>query len=93
MASAGAVLTAQMVVEARKLGPLPPARFGLLLSGYVSLARFHGAQVSLRHEWLHKTSSVPMLSALKGLGNGPLTSATTTDRGDPDAFRPCIPRI
>jgi monoterpene epsilon-lactone hydrolase len=76
--SAGAVLTAQMVVESRKLGLPLPAVLGFF-SGYVDLARYGDSR------FLYGTSGFTnfsaMLPALKGLGMVPYVGEH--DRQDP----------
>lgn len=76
--SAGAVLTAQMVVEARRLGLPLPAVLGFF-SGYVDLAHYGDSR------FLYGTSGFTnfsaMLPALKGLGMVPYVG--DHDRQDP----------
>ncbi len=76
--SAGAVLTAQMAVESRKLGLPLPAVLGFF-SGYVDLARYGDSR------FLYGTSGFTnfsaMLPALKGLGMVPYVG--DHDRQDP----------
>lgn len=76
--SAGAVLTAQMAVESRKLGLPLPAVLGFF-SGYVDLARYGDSR------FLYGTNGFTnfglMLPALKGLGMVPYVG--DHDRHDP----------
>src|SRR5450631_1116066 len=76
--SAGAVLTAQMVVEARKLGLPLPAVLGFF-SGYVDLARYGDSRFLYGTNGFTNFSS--MLPALKGLGMVPYVG--DHDRQDP----------
>ena len=76
--SAGAVLTAQMVVESRKLGLPLPAVLGFF-SGYVDLARYGDSRFLYGTSGFTNFSS--MLPALKGLGMVPYVG--DHDRKDP----------
>ena len=76
--SAGAVLTAQMVVESRRLGLPLPAVLGFF-SGYVDLARYGDSRFLYGTNGFTNFSS--MLSALKGLGMVPYVGGH--DRQDP----------
>lgn len=77
--SAGAVLTAQMAVESRRLGLPLPAVLGFF-SGYVDLARYGDSR------WLYGTGGFTnfssMLPNLKG-GLGMVPYVGTHDRHDP----------
>lgn len=77
--SAGAVLTAQMAVESRRLGLPLPAVLGFF-SGYVDLARYGDSR------WLYGTSGFTnfssMLPNLKG-GLGMVPYVGSHDRHDP----------
>ena len=76
--SAGAVLTAQVVVEARKLGLPLPAVLGFF-SGYVDLARYGDSRFLYGTNGFTNFSS--MLPALNGLGMVPYVGRH--DRKDP----------
>ena len=76
--SAGAVLTAQMVVESRRLGLPLPAVLGFF-SGYVDLARYGDSRFLYGTNGFTNFSA--MLSALKGLGMVPYVGEH--DRRDP----------
>jgi monoterpene epsilon-lactone hydrolase len=76
--SAGAVLTAQMVVESRRLGLPLPAVLGFF-SGYVDLARYGDSRFLYGTNGFTNFSS--MLPALKGLGMVPYVG--DHDRQDP----------
>jgi acetyl esterase/lipase len=76
--SAGAVLTAQMAVESRRLGLPLPAVLGFF-SGYVDLARYGDSRFLYGTNGFTNFSS--MLPALKGLGMVPYVA--DHDRRDP----------
>jgi epsilon-lactone hydrolase len=76
--SAGAVLSAQMAVESRRLGLPMPAVLGFF-SGYVDLARYGDSRFLYGTSGFKNFSS--MLPALKGLGMVPYVG--DHDRKDP----------